>query len=386
MIHKILSKTGTGLSLVVTYCLNALSHLTPRSKRIWVFIGWHLTVDGEVFTDNCKYFYLHVANKEKEITPIWLAKSKNLAEELRRAGYKAHYEKSVLGIYYALRAGVTCIDAYLQPFNFRFVGKTKLVQLLHGKGIKASGYGLKSIRKFDYIFCSSESSKAMLGSHFTIGAKVLIAGYSRAEAVLHKDIPGSQVHVNTSEIERLTSLRKKGTKIIWYSPTFRRGEKSFNAEEKIDLSNLLPILEEHNLHLCISRHPKYRNDKNITCHPTVSYIETQDMYPLYRYFDLLVTDYSSTFTEFMLLNRPIVFYPYDLEKYVREEGVLIDYKNEMPGAIAYNAKSLIKTIIKEIELDTYSDKRNRICDKFFAYRDGCDSNRIYEKLKSDLSI
>ncbi len=99
------------LSTILMYVVYAGSCLFPRSHSVWVFIGWHRGHDTEIFADNTKYLFLHIANNEQELSPIWLAKDRTLANTLRSHGYSAHYEKSLMGIWYALRAGTTVIDA-----------------------------------------------------------------------------------------------------------------------------------------------------------------------------------------------------------------------------------------------------------------------------------
>ena len=44
--------------------------------------------------------------------------------------------------------------------------------------------------------------------------------------------------------------------------------------------------------------------------------------------DLLITDYSSVFFDFALLDRPVVFYPYDLAEYRRRESGTFTYPYE----------------------------------------------------------
>lgn len=163
----------------IQYSLNFLSKFFPRNKRTWVFIGWHMKGKREIFADNTKYLFLHVSQNEPDIKAIWLAKDNNLVSTLRKRGYHAYHQKSILGIYYALRAGVTCIDAFLQPYNFQFSGGSKITQLLHGKGMKKGGYNTKPIQKNDYIFTTSPFMTKLIPSIFKKGSKVFETGFPR---------------------------------------------------------------------------------------------------------------------------------------------------------------------------------------------------------------
>jgi hypothetical protein len=101
--------------------------------------------------DNTKYLYLHTKHHCPDVKVVWLAKDAKLANLLRSHGYPSYAELSVMGMWCALRAGSTFIDAYLQPQNFRFSGGTRLVQLLHGKGMKKGGYREPPPRPQDLI-------------------------------------------------------------------------------------------------------------------------------------------------------------------------------------------------------------------------------------------
>ena len=183
---------------ILTYTsglLYLISLLFPRAKNVWVFIGWHRGHDTEIFADNSKYLFLHVADNNKDITPVWLAKDRAFAATLKARGYKAYYEHSFLGILYALRAGTTIIDAFLQPENYRFSGNTRLVQLLHGKGMKKGGYAQKPLRPQNYIMSPSQFVSEMLPVVFKQQSLIVITGYPRND-IFFKNMPGSDISVD----------------------------------------------------------------------------------------------------------------------------------------------------------------------------------------------
>ena len=78
--------------------MHTFSHLFPRSQHVWVFIGWHVGHDMEIFADNSKYLFLHTAHNHPEIKAVWLAKDRRFAVLLRSRGYISYYQHSVLGI------------------------------------------------------------------------------------------------------------------------------------------------------------------------------------------------------------------------------------------------------------------------------------------------
>ena len=54
--------------------------------------------------------------------------------------------------------------------------------------------------------------------------------------------------------------------------------------------------------------------------------------------------------EFGLLNKPIIFFAYDLENYLsNERGFYLDYKKDLPGPIVYTSDELIECIDEGID-------------------------------------
>src|SRR5690606_16822516 len=64
----------------------------------------------------------------------------------------------------------------------------------------------------------------------------------------------------------------------------------------------------------------------------VSYVPDANL--LLRRTDVLITDYSSIYIDYLLLDRPIIHFVYDLEAYQRERGFLYDLKDAFAGASA----------------------------------------------------
>jgi CDP-ribitol ribitolphosphotransferase len=60
--------------------------------------------------------------------------------------------------------------------------------------------------------------------------------------------------------------------------------------------------------------------------------------------DLLITDYSSVIYEFSTLNRPMLFFAYDLEAYAAERGFYQPYEAFVPGRIVRTCEELVDAI------------------------------------------
>lgn len=60
--------------------------------------------------------------------------------------------------------------------------------------------------------------------------------------------------------------------------------------------------------------------------------------------DLLISDYSSLIFEYALLERPMVFFAYDLDTYDGERGFYRPYRSFVPGPIAADTEELIRAV------------------------------------------
>ncbi|PAD80578.1 hypothetical protein CHH57_24335 [Niallia circulans] len=60
--------------------------------------------------------------------------------------------------------------------------------------------------------------------------------------------------------------------------------------------------------------------------------------------DILITDYSSIPFEFSFLQKPMIFYPYDLDEYRKTRGFWVPYHELVPGPIAYSTEEIVQFI------------------------------------------
>lgn len=121
--------------------------------------------------------------------------------------------------------------------------------------------------------------------------------------------------------------------MITYAPTFRGNSEERKAFQ-LEL-NLRKMKEELGQEYVVV----------IKLHPLVS-VETQvpedladfvldfsgiEMNDVLIVTDILITDYSSVIYDYSILNRPIIFYAYDLEAYSLERNFYHDYLDFVTG-------------------------------------------------------
>ena len=109
--------------------------------------------------------------------------------------------------------------------------------------------------------------------------------------------------------------------------------------------------------------------------------ETKDIAWLYLVSDMLITDYSSVMFDYSILNRPMLFFAYDLEDYKENlRGFYFDFVNDIPGPISRDTDQLIKDI-KEYNEDSWKEKYKNYHDKFNGIDDGHASQKVIDVIK-----
>lgn len=89
--------------------------------------------------------------------------------------------------------------------------------------------------------------------------------------------------------------------------------------------------------------------------------------------DILIADYSSLIFEYSLLNKPMLFYAYDLGEYEHDRSFYFDYKSFVPGKIVINNDEIISAIQKN---DFRKDRIPAFREKFMGACDGRSTARI----------
>ena len=109
-----------------------------------------------------------------------------------------------------------------------------------------------------------------------------------------------------------------------------------------------------------------------------------DFYEILNCADILITDYSGIFIDYLLLNRPIIFNPTDLEDYERTRGFLYTpYDQWTPGPKIETQDGLInevKDILKGVDL--FANQRQLSKNIWHQYTDNQSSFRSAQILEN----
>lgn len=265
--------------------------------------------------------------------------------------------------------------------------ETKLVQLWHACGAfktfgftrlskpKGSPQPTKNHRSYDYVTVSSTYCKKCHSEGFGISTKnVVPTGIPRTDVFFDDEYKKNAKDKFYSEHPRFI-----GKKIVLFAPTFRGmvKETAFYPTEMFNLDEVCQKLPDD--YVFIIKHHPFVND--IQPIPEkykdriIDLSKDTELNDLLFVTDVIITDYSSLVFEASLLNIPMLFYVFDLDKYVRERDFYFDFKLYVPGKIVYSQDQLIDAINNE---DYCTEKIEPFADMFFDYRDGKSTDRVVQ--------
>lgn len=384
-----------------------LSFLMPRDKNIWLFGSTF----GRRFSENPRYLYLYACQHREEIRirPIWISHNKEVVRFLNANGYEAYYYHSLKGIWYCLRGKVYIFDNYSKDINFWQSGGAVKVNLWHGSGNKRTNYDnqfdrirhpknlwekwktfprrLSDEKPHHYTLATSPAMKEIFVSAFHTDEKhIIVEGYPRNDILFPFEECGIRNLCTKEEqelLETISARRKDGYRILTYMPTFRDSETKLL--DVLDPAGLDRFLEKEKLFLVMKLHPKskikeqlgkfhYRNIYNADAEI--------DVYAFLGESDLLITDYSSVYTDFMLLDRPVLAFCYDWEEYTEHTRVCyIDQDEYMPERKARTMEELMEGICEVLKEDSHKEQRHISRSRMFARMDGGSCKRLIRKIK-----
>ena len=184
----------------------------------------------------------------------------------------------------------------------------------------------------------------------------------------------------------LLNFRQRGYKIIQYAPTFRDTAGDAVSDNVLDLDRLSEFASRGKLifvfkfHLSTDLSVKLKTYNNI-----IVYNNSCDIQPLLKLSDILITDYSSVCIDYLLLDRPMIFFAYDYEKYItKDREMLFDYDWITAGPKCCCQEELERAIGAYIEgKDDFVDKRREIRDIAFVQKDGNSSARVWNFIREN---
>ncbi len=342
------------------FILTLLGYIVKKNENIWLFGE----ANGKLFVSNSKYLYLHILKNHKNIRPIWLTARKDILEEVKNLSGKGYLFNTIHALYYGLIAKVY-IHSYGRNdiLNYSLTNSI-FVNLYHAMPIKKLNIYKRSD---DLDIASSKFTLKTRKKIFPNIKKTIITGEPRYDIFFS--------NTDKRKILKKYSLEKfTNDKIITYLPTFRRFRDSFQPLFK-DIPNIKDAV------IFEKSHPMEEYHSNSTkgvVNISNLRIDTQELLSITN---ILITDYSSCYVDFLLTERPVIFYMYDLEEYILKRGLAYHPDEFVSSKICRNETEVLESIKLFLKNPNIGkEKRKEMKNKFHKYQDGNCSERVYQEI------
>jgi len=394
------SKLFNYIFLILFSPVYLLAKLIPKNRKLYVF-GSSL---GHHCADNSKYLFLYASKHISNIKSVFISRNRSLVEFLIKKGYQAEYLNSFQGIRTVLRAKKAFLSNSTKDIHPLLLGGAEIIQLWHGTPLKKIGYDadwktgtikaeikntvrrvlfavfpfLYSARVFDKIVISSPDIMDSYLTAFKIPPeKTEIIGQPRNDCLN----PSYALDENIfDELEYLENLKDRYDMIISWLPTHRglSGKTIVNLMDEygLDFGKFDEFLRENNIAFVAKPHVLERDalKSRATAGENIIVYDYVDPYPLLRYTNILITDYSSVYFDFLLTGKPVIFTPFDFDDYCRDDAdFYYDYDSVTPGPkcrtwdeITAELKNAL-ACLRSSAPDPYAEKRKEICGRFNYY-------------------
>ncbi len=362
------------IKYIASLIISSLSALCNKRQGLIIFHGATLSK----FNESGKYLYefLH----EKNLYECWwMTDSKEIYLDLLKKNMRVCMHRSFFGLFLYMRAWMVIGTGTLPP---NFLGsvskKTIKVCLHHGSGprttaaadgefFKSSSELVKVLNRYDYFnFTSTYMANCVGTLHFQIPKnKRIVMGLPRCDHLFN--VNSCAEALKNKPLSKLILNKRDIKKIILYAPTWRFYDKKISlplAElGNVELDKVENYLISNDAYMLISIHPIVRNRFQLDSYQRIRYIEEKinlDINELLPEVDVLITDYSSIATDFLIMNRPILFSMPDYDKYFQEIGLLDDIRNDLPGEEVFSTSSFLSSLSKALDQGYSSATGSRI--------------------------
>jgi CDP-glycerol glycerophosphotransferase len=209
------------------------------------------------------------------------------------------------------------------------------------------------------------------------------------DRILPTGLPRCDAFFLNNEDVFITQLHKKfpKSKIFLYMPTFRMTSKMdgdvfspFSEKFGFGEEVFVNFLEKNNIVFLYKPHfvdSSVDVSINSNRFKLLKDNDFSDLYVLLNNIDILVTDYSSVYFDFLVTNKPIYLLTFDYYNYIENSrSHFFDMKKEMHGIFCNTWNDFYESL--EIQFDLNKLKIDRL--KFASYLDGKSSFKLVEKI------
>lgn len=377
--------------MIIRFFMHTMNFFITMDDKMVLYLSF----DGRSYSDNPKAIYETMLTDAKfdKYQLIWALK-----EPIIISGCKVIKRQSIAYFYYLSKAKYWVFNNKMPDYYIKREDQVYL-QTWHGTPLKRLAHDMpdlgntyyrskqtyqemvsaydKDSKLWDYLISPNQFSTAVFCSAFKVSReKIIETGYPRND------------RLTTVSAEKIQDIKEKlhipsNKQVILYAPTWR--DNAFNLqgytfELNLDFTKWHKILGDDYViifkpHYLIAQHFVVPNGLSEF---VLTIPATADINELYIISDQLITDYSSVFFDYAILNRPIYFYMFDFETYRDDlRGFYLQVPKALPNDICYTQDQLL-TAIRSGQFDF--KRLAAFNERFNHLQDGKASRRVIDEV------
>lgn len=369
-------------------CIKALAHRNIKLIN-WIVFKWYsmfpvdeysIVLESEGDCSDNSYALFDYLNKNGFVGKYHITWVVDHPENYTNTDCVKYYQKNIYGkiSHKTIKSLARChwyiYDHCNMMENFKKREFQIIVNLWHGCGIKSTQYAQKE-SNIDYMITTGKFFEDEVSKVFGVNLeKIYSIGYPRTDYFFQEYNDKQLLQKETFKAYR---------KVILWMPTFRRSTSKNLDEQYFNSYTGLPIITTEE---SLSSFDGYLREKNMLCVFKIHHLQAElpafkhtftniriindeevhrmglQLYEFITLTDALITDYSSIATDYMLLNRPILYTIDDYDSYSGSRGFCFENAIEyLAGYKATNEDTFYKALDSIMEnKDEYKIERNRI--------------------------
>lgn len=369
--------------------------ITTKPKH-WVFSSDY----GKTYREGSKYLLEFMLKEHPDYKCTFITLNPKVYTELQKKGIPCELNISLRGIFTIASAEYIFTTQSMDLFYAYPKKNRKFFYLVHGQPLKVAllqltktDFGKKLLKKnllqkikqkitrallegdyqYDFVSATSDFLKQYMEKEFDSRTKVKVLGMPRNDALFDDSRMEHEKWINGL----------KGKFIITYMPTHRAyGKGSITPTPFKNRPDVQDWMKKNNVVLLMKNHPnmayKVPEQQNTECIIDITKMGLDPQVCIYHS-NVLITDFSSVWMDYLLLKRPILFYIYD-DFETNDVGTYYDIRLDPPGHFCYNENELFDLIQKCRNNYEAMKPTEKIIHKYHKYVDGKSCERYYKEL------
>lgn len=376
-----------------------LNWLIPIKKKTWAF-GADC---GRGYRESSKYMLEYMQKEHPDYNCFWVTRSNDVYQHLRALGIPCYINTSFKGIYMLVRAECVFTTQVSADILFHYPKKNrKFFYIGHGMPFKKAFKAVPQEVNNKFI-----KKNTPLKQIFYPLLKYLTIGYDFDDSVFYVStsdflLPYTKMYYGDKATVKVIGLPRndglfdhekmkneswvKGVDdkfIVTYMPTHRGlGTGPLTPNPFADRPDVQEWMKNNHVVFLMKQHPnmisKLSDVKDTDVMKDITKLRIDPQVCLYHT-DVLISDYSSVWIDYLLFNRPLIFYYYD--NYEKQDwGQLYDIRQDPPGHFCSSVDKLFE-LIKRAKEDYDSMRPSEsIVRKYHKYVDGKSCERFYDEI------